>query len=147
MANQGTFSSGDVLTAGDLNAFTQVTIVRQTGLSCPNTTNTTPSFNITDIDVGNWHTGSNNYITVPYDGIYLVTANVRNLNGTTRGLCAITVNGASLADQDTDGGNDHSVACVAGMSAGQNVSMFVWQQSGTTRSVDVRLSVQLVRRT
>ena len=147
MADQGTFQSGDVLTAADLNAFTQVTIVRQNGLSVPNTTNTTPSFNIEDIDVGNWHTGSSAYIIVPYDGIYLVTANARNLNGTTRGLCVITVNGASLADQDTDGGNDHSVAVVAEMSASDNVTMFVWQQSGTTRSVDVRLSVQLVRRT
>lgn len=147
MTNQGDFTAGDVLQASDLNAFTPVTIVRQNGLSVPNSTNTTPAFNIEDIDVGGWHSGTNGYVTVPYNGVYLVTANVRNLNGTTRGILVITVNGASVADEDTAQGNDHSAAVVMRLSATNTVSMFVWQQSGTTRSVDVRLTVQLVRRT
>ncbi len=147
MAYQGDFTSGDVLNAADLNGFGNVTILRQNGLSVPNTTNVYPAFDIEDIDVSNWHTGTNSYLTVDLAGVYLVTANARNLNGTSRGLIVIQVNGAAAADQDVNGGRDLSCSVVLGLSASDQVRMLVWQQSGSTQTPDVRLTCQLVRAT
>ena len=147
MAYQGTFVAGSTLTASDLNGYGNVTVLRQNGLSVPNTTNTVPAFNIEDIDVSGWHTGTNGYVTVDQDGIYLVTANARNLNGTSRGLIVIQVNGAAAADQDVTGGRDLSCSVVLGLSASDQVGMIAWQQSGSTQTPDVRLTCQLVRAT
>ena len=145
MAYQGSFTSGDVLNAADLNGFGNVTVLRQNGLSVPNTTNTVPAFNIEDIDVSGWHTGTNGYLTVDQAGVYLVTANARNLNGTSRGIVIIQVNGAAVADQDIIGCYDLSCSVVVGLSASDQVRMIVWQQSGSTQTPDVRLTCQMVR--
>ncbi len=147
MAYQGNFASNSVLTASDLNGFGNVTVLRQNSLSVPNTTNTVPAFNIEDIDVSGWHTGTNGYVTVDQDGIYLVTANARNLNGFSRGLIVIDVNGTAAADQDVTGGRDLSSSVVLAASASDQIRMVVWQQSGTTQTPDVRLTCQLVRAT
>ncbi len=147
MAYQGNFASNSVLTASDLNGFGNVTVLRQNSLSVPNTTNTVPAFNIEDIDVSGWHTGTNGYVTVDQDGIYLVTANARNLNGFSRGLIVIDVNGTAAADQDVSGARDLSSSVVLAASASDQIRMVVWQQSGTTQTPDVRLTCQLVRAT
>lgn len=147
MAYQGNFASNSVLTASDLNGFGNVTVLRQNSLSVPDTTNTVPAFNIEDIDVSGWHTGTNGYVTVDQDGIYLVTANARNLNGFSRGLIVIDVNGTAAADQDVSGARDLSSSVVLAASASDQIRMVVWQQSGTTQTPDVRFTCQLVRAT
>jgi hypothetical protein len=147
MAYQGTFVAGQTLTASELNGYGNVTVLRQNSLSVPNTTNTFPAFNIEDIDVSGWHTGTNGYLTVDVDGIFLLTATARNLNGTTRGLLVIRQGASSLADMDVSGGRDLTTSVVVGASAGTQFDMFVWQQSGSTQTPDVRLSCQLVRAT
>ena len=79
MANQGDFSSGDVLTAADLNGFTQVTaLADSTSLSIPATTVTPLTYTSEIIDVGGWHSTSTNTarITPTLNGVYLIVASV-----------------------------------------------------------------------
>lgn len=147
MAYQGNFTGGSILNATDLNGFGNVTVLRQNGLSVPNTTNTVPAFDITDIDVSGWHTGTNGYLTVDIGGIFLLTATARQLNGTSRGILVIRQSGSSVADMDVTGGQDLTTSVVVGASAGTQFDMFVWQQSGSTQTPNVRLTCQLVRAT
>lgn len=147
MAYQGNFGGGNILNASDLNEFGNVTILRQENLSVPNTSNTTPAFNVEEIDVSGWHTGTNSYLTVNLDGIYLVTANARNLGGITRGIVIILQNSLAVADIDVAQGADLSLSGVFEASASDTFSMLVWQQSGSTQTPDVRLTCQLVRAT
>lgn len=147
MAYQGSFVAGSTLTASDLNGYGNVTVLRQNGLSVPNTTNTFPAFNIEDVDVSGWHTGTNSYLTVDVGGIFLLTATARQLNGITRGILVIRQNASSVADIDVTGGQDLTTSVVVGASAGTQFDMFVWQQSGSTQTPNVRLTCQLVRAT
>jgi hypothetical protein len=147
MAYQGDFTSGDVLNAADLNGFGNVTVLRQNSLSVPDTTNTFPAFNITDVDVSGWHTGTNSYLTVDIGGIFLLTASARNLNGITRGIVVIRQGVSSVADLDVSGGRDLTASVVVAASAGTQFDMFVWQQSGSTQTPNVRFTCQLVRAT
>lgn len=147
MAYQGNFTGGNILNAADLNEFGNVTILRQNTLSVVNTTNTSPAFNIEDIDVSGWHTGTNNYLTVDLDGVFLLTATARNLNGVTRGITAITQDGNAIADMDTSGGRDLTAVTAVTATSGTQFSMFVWQQSGSTQTPNVSLTCQLVRAT
>ena len=147
MAYQGNFTGGSILNATDLNGFGNVTVLRQNGLSVPNTTNTFPAFNIEDIDVSGWHTGTNSYLTVDIDGIFLLTASARQLNGITPGNPVIRQGASSVADMDVSGGQDLTISVVVGAPAGTQFDMFVWQQSGSTQTPNVRLTCELVRAT
>ena len=147
MTNQGDFAANDILTAADLNGFSQVTVVRQIGLSVPNATNTTPAFDVEDIDVGGWHTGTNGYLTVDLDGIFLLTASARVLSGATRGILRIRKNGATQADIDVTGGQQLACSTCVAASSGDQFDILIYQTSGGTVSSNVRLTCQLVRAT
>ena len=147
MANQGDFSSGDVLTAAELNAFTQITVCRNT-YSVPNGTNTTVNFSTELVDVGDWHSGSSANITPDIDGIYLITANAQSTDSVNRALINVFVGGTVVASSDDNsGGFDLSVAVHYPITAGQNVSMLCYQNSGSAKTPTFTLGVQLLRAT
>jgi len=147
MANQGDFSSGDVLTAADLNAFTQVTVCRDS-FSVLNNTNTTINFSTELVDVGGWHSGTSANITPDIDGIYLITANAQSTDSVNRALINLYAGGAIVASSDDNsGGFDLSVAVHYPITAGQNVSLTCYQNSGSTKTPTFTLGVQLIRAT
>ena len=147
MANQGDFTSGTVLTADDLNEFSQITIVKASSFTVPNASNTIPTYATEIIDVGGWHAASANNITPDITGIYLITANVTNLNSANRGLVDINVASKVASQDNNDGAYDLSCAVPANVTAGQAISLTIWQNSGSTATPDVTLSAQLIRKT
>jgi hypothetical protein len=147
MTNQGDFTAGDVLQAADLNAFTQLTICRDSQ-SVPNATNTTVVFTTELVDVGGWHTGTSAQITPDIDGVYLITANAQSTDSVNRALINVYVGSTIVASSDDNsGGFDLSVAVHYPITAGTNVSLVCYQNSGTTKTPTFTLGVQLVRRT
>ena len=147
MANQGDFTSGSVLTAAELNAFTQVTVCRDS-FSVPNNTNTTVNFSTELVDVGGWHTGTSANITPDINGIYLITANAQSTDSVNRALINVFVAGTIVASSDDNsGGFDLSVAVHYRITAGQSVSMLCYQTSGSTKTPTFTLGVQLLRAT
>lgn len=145
MANQGEFADGDVLSAADLNAFRQVTILNDT-ISVANATNVTPTFSTEIIDVGGWHSTGSSDIVVPYDGVYTVIANAVGFSSA-RGLVNIFIGGAVVASTDLDGAaRDISCAITATASASAVVNLQLFQNSGSTQTPVVTFSVELVRR-
>ena len=147
MADQGTFQSGDVLTAVDLNAFTQVTVLRDS-FTVPNTTNTTIDFSTELVDVGGWHSGTSGNITPDVDGIYLITANAQSTDSTNRALINVFLASTIIASTDNgNGGNDLSIAVHYPIASGESVSLQCWQNSGSTKTPTFTLGVQLVRAT
>ena len=147
MTNQGDFASGDVLNAADLNAFTQVTVLRDS-FSVPNTTNTTIDFSTELVDVGGWHSGTSATITPDIDGIYLITANAQSTDSVNRALINVFVGGTVAASSDDNsGGFDLSVAVHYPIASGESVSLQCWQNSGSTKTPTFTLGVQLLRAT
>lgn len=86
MAYQGTFSSGSVLTATELNSFRAITVL-QDSLTVPNATFTIMAFGSGSeiIDVGGWHDESTNNtrITPTVAGVYRLTAYLDSASGGT----------------------------------------------------------------
>jgi len=84
MAYQGTFTSGSVLTATELNSFRAITVL-QDSLTVPNATFTVMAFGSGTeiIDVGGWHdTSTNNTrITPSIAGVYRLTAYLDSASG------------------------------------------------------------------
>jgi hypothetical protein len=147
MTNQGDFTAGDVLQASDLNAFTQVTVCRNT-FSVPNNTNTTVNFSTELVDVGGWHSGTSANITPDINGIYLVTANAQSTDSVNRALINLYIGGAIAASSDDNsGGFDLSAAVHYPITAGQSVALTCYQNSGSTKTPTFTLGVQLVRAT
>ena len=147
MTNQGDFSSGDVLTAAELNAFRQVTILQDT-ISVANGTNVFPTFSTELIDVGGWHASGAASIVAPYDGIYLAIANVVGINSNNRALVNILVNGSNRASLDNNsGGYDLSASAHLELNATDLVTVSLFQSSGGTQTPVVTFSLELVRRT
>ena len=147
MANQGTFQSGDVLTAADLNGFTQVTALRDS-FDVPNATNTTIDFSTELVDVGGWHSAGSSNITPDVDGIYLITANAQSTDSTNRALINVFLASTVIASTDNgNGGNDLSIAVHYPIASGESITLQCWQNSGTTKTPTFTLGVQLVRAT
>lgn len=147
MTNQGDFTAGDVLEAADLNAFTQVTVCRDS-FSVPNATNTTVNFSTELVDVGGWHTGTSANITPDINGIYLITANAQSTDSVNRALINLYVGGTIVASSDDNsGGFDLSAAVHYPITAGTNVALTCYQNSGSTKTPTFTLGVQLLRAT
>jgi len=147
MADQGDFTSGSVLTAAELNAFRQVTILQDT-ITVANATNVTPAFSTELIDVGGWHASGASTIVAPYDGVYLVTANARFMNSANRALVEILVGVTEWFSSDNaNGANDLSCGGHLTMSASDAVSLLLYQNSGSSKTPVVTFSLELVRRT
>ena len=149
MADQGDFASSQVLTAAELNAFSQITILRNTD-DVPNNTNLTVVFDTELIDVGGWHSGSSTAITPDITGIYLLTANALNVNNSSgRGLINLFVDSTVVASSDdNNGAHDLSLAAHYPVTSGQSITLQCYQNSGSTKTgVTFMLSCQLIRKT
>tara|TARA_R110002012_G_scaffold168079_3_gene331477 strand:- start:2319 stop:2762 length:444 start_codon:yes stop_codon:yes gene_type:complete len=147
MTYQGLFTGGNILNASDLNGFGNVTIAKVSNVSVANNTNVTISFDTEIVDVDGWFAPTSTFITPDITGIYLITCNVVDLNSGNRGLVNVYVGSTIVASEDQDGGRDFSVAVHASVTAGQSMSAIVYQNSGSTQTPDVTLSVQLIRAT
>ena len=103
MANQGTFVSGQVLTAAELNAFTPLTVVTQSTTQTVATgAFATMLYNTETIDVSDWHSTTTNTgrITPNVSGIYLATFNMPTGTTTTRNAARILKNGTYIVKTD-----------------------------------------------
>lgn len=147
MAYQGTFASTSILTADELNAFSAVTIAQVNSFSVPNNSNTTVTFDTEIVDVDGWFAPSSTSITPTISGIYLVTCNVVTLNSGNRGLVNVQQAGTTVASEDQDGGRDFSVAAHLSITSGQAITAVVYQNSGSAKTPDITLGVQLIRAT
>ena len=147
MAYQGTFASTSILTADELNAFSAVTIAQVNSFSVPNNSNTTVTFDTEIVDVDGWFAPSSTSITPTISGIYLVTCNVVTLNSGNRGLVNVQQAGTTVASEDQDGGRDFSVAAHLLITSGQAITAVVYQNSGSAKTPDITLGVQLIRAT
>lgn len=82
MATFGTFTSGQVLTASELNEGLPSCVLTATGISVPASTNTYVAYSSEDHDPFGWHSTVTNTtrITPNIAGWYLCTATVNDLN-------------------------------------------------------------------
>lgn len=147
MAYQGNFTGGSILNATDLNGFSAVTIAQVASFSVPNNSNTTVTFDTEIVDVDGWFAPSSTSITPTISGIYLVTCNVVGMNSGNRGLVNVQRAGLTVASEDQDGGRDFSVAVHLSITSGQAITAVVYQNSGSAKTPDVTLGVQLIRTT
>lgn len=147
MAYQGTFVAGSTLTASDLNGYGNVTIAQVNNFSVPNNSNTTVTFDTEIVDVDGWFAPSSTSITPDISGIYLVTCNVVGLDSGNRGLVNVQRAGSTVASEDQDGGRDFSVAVHLSITSGQAITAIVYQNSGSAKTPDITLGVQLIRAT
>ena len=153
MVNQGDFSSGDVLTAADLNAFSQVTLLEES-FTIPSNTNYTLDFGAgtETIDVGGWHDTTTNpsRITVDLDGIYIINFNVYDLISSNRALLNVYQNSSIIGSFDSAVGeahNDFTFTRYVSASSGDYFSGVLYQNSGTSKTADIAFAVQLIRAT
>lgn len=151
MAYQGTFTAGQVLTAAELNALGAVCVLEDT-FTVATATNVDCGFGAGTeiIDKGNWHSTSttNERITVPADGIYMVTASAYQLVGSPNlGRIVILKNGVSRFGQYAAQNIDTTATFMADCAANDYFSVRVWQNSGSTRTPVVRFAVWLVSET
>jgi len=149
MANQGDFSSGDVLSAADLNGFSQVTIASG-AQSIPTATNTTLSFDTEVIDVGGWFAPTSSDITPDIDGIYIISISVVGMNPgpATRTLGMIYQNATVIASYDNNSSvNDFTITAYADVTDGDDFAVVVYQNGGSTETPTATFSVHLIRAT
>ena len=153
MANQGQFSSGAVLTASELNAFTPLTIVTQSATqSVANATFVTMLYNTETLDVLNWHstTVNTSRITPTVAGYYLVVFNMQTNTTSTRNVARITKNGSELAKTDISATVTQIDATTFVQLNGSTdyVESTCFQQSGATANIGPCIfTVMLVRAT
>ena len=143
MANQGTFTSGQVLSAAELNGFTQVTaLLQSTVQSIPSNTVTTVTFPDSEIvDVGGWHsTSTNNDRIIPtVNGIYLVAVHNQIIysGGSIFYETGILKNGTLIAANTFNGSPYPGGAVAVVMSANGTTDYFassIYQASGSAQN-------------
>lgn len=161
MATFGTFSSGQVLTAAELNTVLPACVLTATGVSVANATDTYIPFSTEEYDPLGWHsTSSNNSrITPNIAGWYLCTATLNGMNpagGNHRVINLVNRNRASATVLDNQfarfdinnyGPDDCSVAGITYLNGSTDyVEMVAVQNSGVTRTVSAQLTCTLVAR-
>ena len=130
----------------------QVTMLRNQTASINDTSVTAVPFTSELRDDGGWHDNSTNNtrVTVPADGDYRVSiSSVWDTNTTGDRLIYARLNGSStlVGQQSANGatGNKRqSASQVVPLSATNYVEAIAYQTSGGARSVDIRLTVELV---
>ena len=159
MATLGTFTSGQVLTASELNQLNNVTALRDTStLSIATTTVTAINFGAgTEIvDAGGWHSTSTNTdrITPTVAGVYLVIAygSVESaaFGASSRLYVAITKNNTLHTNANIGSPSYPAASCSAIIDLNGTtdwVNMQIFQDSGSSlNSVRRALSVMLLRK-
>ena len=156
MATLGTFTSGSVLTAAELNTVLPACVLSASAVSCPNTTVVQVTFSTEDYDPLGWHSTVTNTgrITPNIAGWFLVTAQYGQMNGAGanfRALMSVDKN-ASNADHARFDINNYAPddASVAGLMYLNGTTDYVvvnlYQASGGTKTPDVRFNCVLVAR-
>jgi hypothetical protein len=162
MAFLGTFISGQVLSAAELNQLNAVTFCNTTttALSIVTATNTTFTFGALDIvtDAAGWfNTGTSRYTpSLSGGGVFTATANITmSANAGAISYVAILKNGATLVSKSTSNlataGANSSLCCTGTVSLNGStdyLTAIVYQTSGGTITGNTRqFSAQLVRKT
>jgi len=99
MATFGTYVSGQILTAAELNAGLPTCVLTNGSLTLSDGVSTSIAFTSEVTDPYGWHSTSVNTsrITPNIAGTYLVTMLLNNVSATTRALANLHKNGASLS--------------------------------------------------
>ena len=100
MATFGTYVSGQILTAAELNAGLPLCVLENTAVTLTDTVNTEIPFTSELTDPYGWHSNSVNTtrITPNIAGTYLFTMCINNVStGTTRALTGLFKNGAATS--------------------------------------------------
>jgi hypothetical protein len=97
MATFGTFVSGQILTAAELNAGLPLCVLENTAVTLTDGVAAFIPFTTEIVDALDWHSNSVNTsrITPNIAGTYLVTLVINNVSGTTRALTGVQKNGAA----------------------------------------------------
>lgn len=127
MAEQGQFTTGSVLTAAELNAFTPMTCLSKAAAqSIPGAGAATEiTFTTEDIDVLNWHSNTTNTarITPTIAGWYHVVAcGSFDVSLTSRIIIAIHKNTTEYVKADWVGGNDAN---------GRSIDAYIYMNGST----------------
>ena len=153
MANQGQFVTGAVLTAAELNAFTPITVLTQSGTQLiSNATFTAVEFDVETEDTLNWHsnTVNNTRVTPTIAGYYLATFTGVTNTTTTRNIAQISKNGTLVVKTDVSATTtalniSHMVFCNG---TTDYLEAVIYQQNGTAVNTGPSFfSVMLVRAT
>jgi hypothetical protein len=153
MANQGQFTTGAILTAAELNAFTPITVLTQTGTQLVSSaTFTAVQFDSETEDTLNWHSNSvnNTRVTPTIAGYYLATFTGVTNTTTTRNISQISKNGTLVAKTDVSATTtalniSHMVFCNG---TTDYLEAVLYQQNGTAVNTGPSFfSVMLVRAT
>ncbi len=99
MATFGTFVSGQILTAAELNAGLPTCVLENAAAALANGSDTTIPFTSEVTDLNGWHSNSVNTsrITPNIAGTYLITMQINDVSGgITRALVKLNKNGAAL---------------------------------------------------
>ena len=99
MATFGTYVTGQVLTASELNAGLPTSVLTNTSVSLVDGVQQQVAFTVEMTDLNGWHSTSTNTnrITPNISGTFLVTAQINDVSGTTRALMEVYKNGAVLS--------------------------------------------------
>jgi hypothetical protein len=138
-----TWETDDTITAEKLPAGC---IAVDSSLSVPTGSNTLASLT-GDYDPGSWVSGGK--IVMPTAGLYIATMSVdwtTGLGTSTRIIGVLTAYTPSevIAQEDRISGSTDSNMSISGMihaAADQEISGFVWQSSGSTKSCALRIAV------
>ena len=97
MATFGTYVSGQILTAAELNAGLPLCVLENTAVTLTNGVAAYIPFTTEIVDAHGWHSNAVNTsrITPNIAGTYLVTLCINNMSGTTRALTGVQKNGAA----------------------------------------------------
>jgi hypothetical protein len=156
MATIGTFTSGSVLTASELNNAIPLCILENTSQNVPSGVNTAVTFATEVLDPLNWHSTvtNNTRITPNIAGFYLVTMQMNDVNGAgqTRAALSLTKNGAEITGvrirMDTTGEDDDFALAGYVQCNGTTdyLEMNVLQNNsgGVSRTITARFTVQFV---
>jgi hypothetical protein len=155
MATFGTFTSGQVLTAADLNAGLPACVLKATNVSVPHNTDVYVSFSSEEYDPLGWHSTStnNSRVTPNIAGWYLCNGTVNNMNpsgANFRSVCFIRRNRGSTVDDFEIARFDINNYCpddftVTGMTYLNGTTDYVEfdlvQFSGSTKTPNARMSI------
>jgi hypothetical protein len=99
MATFGTYVSGQILTAAELNAGLPTCVLSNAAVSLVAGTPLQIPFTVEVTDPLGWHSTTSNTsrITPNIAGTYLVTMQINDVSGTTRALISVYKNGSTIA--------------------------------------------------
>jgi hypothetical protein len=156
MATIGTFVTGQVLTAAEMNNAIPLCILENGSMAIPSGVATSVTFSTEVLDPLNWHSTSTNTsrVTPTIAGYYLVNLQMNDITGAgqTRALLRCNKNAADVAtvriQMDTPGDDDdfNITGFVYCNGTTDYLEMNVLQTNGTstTRTITARFVVQFV---